>query len=75
VLAFAPACFGDRCPSLAVDAAKLKDAESRDFDAAPQEIPAEWASLRDEARPLLRDIGIWRADRRTVISAGGSGVA
>jgi hypothetical protein len=70
VLAFAPACFGDRCPSLAVVAAKLKDAESLDFDAAPEKVPAEWSALREEARPLLREIGVWRGDLTPVRFAG-----
>ena len=61
VLAFAPDCFGDRCPSLSVVAARLKDAESLDFDAAPGELPAEWHALREDARPPLREIGIRRA--------------
>jgi hypothetical protein len=69
LLAFAPACFGDRCPSLAAVAAKLKDAESLDFDLAPEEVPAEWAVLREEARPLLREIGVRRGDLTPVWSA------
>jgi hypothetical protein len=42
-------------------AAALADAESLDFDAAPREIPAAWAALREEARPLLRGIRVWSA--------------
>jgi hypothetical protein len=73
--AFGPACLGDRRPSLAVVAAKLRDAESLDFAAAPQEAPAEWAALREEARPLLREIGIRRADLAPLRFAGSAGAA
>jgi hypothetical protein len=75
VLAFASACFRDRLPSLAVVAAKLKGAERLDFDAAPEKVPAEWAALREEARPLLREIGIRRADLAPVRFTGGAGAA
>ena len=60
--AFAPACFGDRCPSMAAVAAALKGAESLDFDLAPEKVPGQWAALREEARPLLRGIGVRRGD-------------
>jgi hypothetical protein len=38
----------------------LRDAERLDFDTSPQQVPAEWSALREEARPLLREIGIRR---------------
>ena len=72
VLALAPACFGNRRPSLAVVAAELKDAERLDFDAAPGEVPAEWHALREEARPPLREIGIRRAGLTPMSSSGSS---
>jgi hypothetical protein len=62
VLAFGPSYFADRCPSLTKVAEKLKDAERLDFNIAPEEVPAEWYALREEARPLLREMSIWRAD-------------
>ena len=71
VPAFAPACFGDWRPSLAVVAAEVKDAERLDLDAAPEEAPAEWRVLREEARPLLRDASIRRGDL-TPVELGGS---
>jgi hypothetical protein len=70
LLAFGPSCFSDRRPSLAVVAAGVKDAESLDFDAAPEKVPAEWTVLREEARPLLREIGIRRGDLAPVRSGG-----
>jgi hypothetical protein len=60
---------------MAAVAAKLKDAERLDFDAAPQDVPAEWAALREEARPLLREIGIRRADLAPLRFAGSAGAA
>jgi hypothetical protein len=73
LLAFAPACFGDRRPALAEVAAKLKDAGSLDFDRAPEKEPAEWAALREAARPLLREIGIWRGHLAPVRSSRSRG--
>jgi hypothetical protein len=39
--AFAPACLGDRCPSLAAVEVALANAERLDFDLGPEEVPAE----------------------------------
>jgi hypothetical protein len=75
LLAFAPACFGDRRPSLAVVAAKLKDAERLDFDAAREKVPAEWSALREEARPLLGELEVRRVDLTPVSCAGSSKAA
>ena len=55
-------------------AAKLKDGERQDFDAAPGKAPAEWAALREEARPLLRELGIWRGELAPVRFARSSGL-
>jgi hypothetical protein len=60
-IAFCPRYF-ERCASLGEVAAALRDTERLDFDARPQDIPTAWARLRDEARPLFADMGIWRAD-------------
>ena len=32
------------------------------FNASPREIPAAWARLREEARPIFAGMNIWRAD-------------
>ncbi len=52
----------ESCPSLARVEAALQDAERLDFDAEPRGIPAAWADLREEARPLFAAMNIWRAD-------------
>lgn len=53
----------------------MADAERLDnFDPAPEKVPAEWAALREEARPLLRELNIWRGDLAPV-KFGGSGAA
>lgn len=60
-IAFCPRHFRN-CPSLGEVESALRDAERLDFHARPQDIPTAWARLRDEARPLLTDMSIWRAD-------------
>ena len=60
-IAFCPRYFRS-CPSLAEVESALQEADRLDFDAHPQEIPAAWASLRKEARPLFAAMNIWRAD-------------
>lgn len=60
-IAFCPRHFSE-CSSLGDVALALRDAERLDFHAHPQDIPAAWARLRDEARPLLAAMNIWRAD-------------
>lgn len=60
-IAFCPRYFRS-CPSLAKVESALRDAERLDFDANPEAIPEGWASLREEARPLLLAMNIWRAD-------------
>lgn len=60
-IAFCPRHFRE-CPSLGEVESALRDAERLDFNARPQDIPVAWAKLRDEARPLLADMSIWRAD-------------
>lgn len=60
-IAFCPRHFRS-CPSLAEVESALRDADRLDFDARPQEIPATWVRLREEARPLFGVMNIWRAD-------------
>lgn len=60
-IAFCPRHFRT-CPSLGEVESALRDADRLDFDARPQDIPPAWANLREEARPLLAAMSIWRAD-------------
>lgn len=60
-IAFYPQHFST-CPSLEEVESALQDAKRLDFDARPQDIPTAWAKLRDEARPLFANLGIWRAN-------------
>lgn len=60
-IAFCPRYFRS-CPSLAKVEPALRGAERLDFDAHPEAIPETWPRLRDEARPLLARMNIWRAD-------------
>lgn len=60
-IAFCPRRFNN-CPSLGEVELGLRNAQRLDFDARPEEIPTAWASLREEARPIFADMGIWRAD-------------
>lgn len=60
-IAFCPRYFKS-CPSLAKVEPALRDAERLDFDAHAGAIPEAWASLREEARPLLAAMNVWRAD-------------
>jgi hypothetical protein len=60
-IAFCPRHFRS-CPSLAEVESALGDADRLDFDAHRGGIPAAWPGLRDEARPLLAAMNIWRAD-------------
>ena len=60
-IAFCPRHFR-QCPSLREVESALRDAQRLDFNLGTQNIPTEWAKLRDEARPMLAKIGIWRAD-------------
>lgn len=61
VLAFGPSFF-EECPSLAVVRGKLQNAEVLDFDAAPEQVPVEWRTLRQEARELFHTTHIWQAE-------------
>jgi len=66
-LAFCPHHFS-ACASMASVRAALKGSERLDFHLGAEAIPSEWASLREEARPLFESLGIWQADLKTVRS-------
>jgi hypothetical protein len=73
--AFAPVCFRHCCPSPAAVEAKLQDAESLDFNLAPEKVPAQWIALREKARHLLGELGVRRGDLTPVSCAGSSKAA
>jgi len=60
-IAFCPRYF-TTCPSIGEVKSALRDARRLDFDASPQDIPGAWATLREGARPLFAEMGVWRAD-------------
>ncbi len=60
-IAFCPRYFKS-CPSLAKVESALRNVERLDFDARVQDIPEDWASLREEARPLFAATNVWQAD-------------
>jgi hypothetical protein len=60
-IAFCPQYFSS-CPSMGAVASSLGDTERLDFNAHAQQIPALWATLREEARPLYASMNIWQAD-------------
>lgn len=49
-------------PSLEVVESALGDAERLDFDLGRTSIPAAWARLREEARPVFAALNVWQAD-------------
>ncbi len=61
LIAFAARLF-ETCPSLLAVEEQLGDADYLDFSSVDPGIPASWADLREEARPLFADLNIWRAD-------------
>lgn len=60
-IAFCPDYFR-ACPSLPEVEKALAKTEQLDFNAYPKRIPAAWARLREEARPIFAELGIWTAD-------------
>ncbi len=60
-IAFCPRHFRS-CPSLAKVESTLQEADRLDFHLGAQEIPKDWPSLREEARPLFAAMNIWRAN-------------
>lgn len=61
LLAFWPECFR-ACPSFAAVEGKLQHVETLDFDLGADRIPAEWAALRREARPIYDRLVVLRVD-------------
>ncbi len=61
LLALWPEHF-EACASLGAVKAKLARAEILDFQGRPERIPAEWAALREEARPIYERLKILRVD-------------
>ena len=59
-IAFYPKYF-EGCPSFATVPKKVKDFRRLDFYRGMEEVPEEWADLREEARPLFKDLCIWEA--------------
>lgn len=60
-IAFYPRYFKG-CPSLPEVESALGETDRLDFNAFPQDIPASWTRLREEARPRFAAMNIWRAD-------------
>ena len=60
-IAFCPRYFSS-CPALPEVEAALRDSARLDFDLHRDEIPAAWDTLREQARPLFRNMNIWLAD-------------
>lgn len=61
LLALWPEHF-EACPSLRPVEAKLARERILDFHQHPERIPAEWAALREEARPIYERLTILRVD-------------
>jgi hypothetical protein len=59
-IAFYPKYF-ESCPSLATIPKKVKTFRRLDFHHGMDEVPEEWAALREEARPLFKNLHIWQA--------------
>lgn len=59
-IAFYPKYF-ESCPSLATIPKKVKTFRRLDFHHGMDEVPEEWAALREEARPLFKNLYIWQA--------------
>ena len=60
-IAFCPRHFRS-CPTLVEVETSLRETDRLDFDDSPRDIPAAWARLREEARPIFAAMNIWRAD-------------
>jgi hypothetical protein len=68
VLAFDLGRFAE-CPSFAAVVDQLEGVDRLDFD-RDVNIPAAWAALREEARPIFERMGIWEADLNRVELGG-----
>ena len=63
LIAFLPDHFR-RCPSFPSLSRRLARATRLDFGIGQPKALADWPRLRDEARPLMADLHIWRGDLR-----------
>lgn len=61
VILFLPKLFKS-CPSLEAVAKDLKGREQADFHLG--KVPAKWESLREEALPIFRTLGVYEAEIR-----------
>jgi hypothetical protein len=59
-IAFAPALFA-QCPTLPRVRAELGDRVLLDFHLSEDGAPDSWAALREEARPIFRELRVWKA--------------
>jgi hypothetical protein len=62
-LAFYPDFF-NKAPSLAGVREQARELEHLDFNLGTSSIPEGWSRLREEARPLFKDMVIFEADLR-----------
>lgn len=69
LLAFWPELFRT-CPSLACVEVKLLHRERLDFNLHADRIPAEWESLRGEARPIYEQLVVVRVDGGLLLPTG-----
>jgi hypothetical protein len=60
-IAFFPEHFS-ACRSLATLQQQLKNTDTLDLHMGTKRITTAWAKLREEARPLLNELNIWRAN-------------
>ncbi len=65
-LAFAPALFAARCPSLDRVTKELGDLDQLDFNLGQKRIPASWPALREQARAEFAKIGVWSTELELV---------
>ena len=59
-IAFYPQHFRS-CPSLAEAALVLNDTDCLDFDIGTTNVPVIWPKLREEARPLFKQLCVMQA--------------
>jgi hypothetical protein len=64
-LAFFPDLFKE-CPSLSKVSGKCDGLTRLDFDLEPNNIPKEWAQLRQEAEPVFKSLIIYQGELKKV---------
>ena len=60
-IAFCPGLF-EKCPSMNEAKQKLKEARQLDFDLQYDEFSDVWERLREEAKPIFKDLSIWEGN-------------